>query len=286
MIIPNEKKVRIKRLIQGTATERDLDDFFLWARFNSYGYWSVQDIGHFIAHKQERDSGLTWTHASNVFLAINAHTDISIRKQIHLDDLRRGIIASCELDDATEVRRALGVGHNKIKKVTKRATIKIKAYDVEHNVLQGQFDVLESDVLKRYIGRFTAKSVFTQQRYIDNLSEYLLKMGLIKPEEKRLLYEQGDLIAAYIVAKMATSTIVYGGHEPIKLVAGYENTNGIDVLVVRANQRMADTYVNISFALFVTSCPVDSWCNRKVFETTPNDRLAFELLNGKLEPVL
>jgi hypothetical protein len=66
MILSEDHKRRVKRLLRGERNVCDLHALFSDLRMHKPGRASVQEIGHFAAHRYERDAGLSLERANDI----------------------------------------------------------------------------------------------------------------------------------------------------------------------------------------------------------------------------
>jgi hypothetical protein len=52
-----ELRRRVEQLLRGQFNQEHLTRLYLWLRSRSYGIASVREIGHFVAHADERSVG-------------------------------------------------------------------------------------------------------------------------------------------------------------------------------------------------------------------------------------
>lgn len=67
--------IRVSELIDGRNLALNLTKLYLHLRDRSYGLVTVQEIGHFIAHNDERDVGPTTQKAKDFFLNMRFHLE-------------------------------------------------------------------------------------------------------------------------------------------------------------------------------------------------------------------
>jgi hypothetical protein len=68
-----KSKIRVERLLRGEFRPDDMAGLFLFARDHCDGREAVADIGHFIAHHQERDRGIVTRLTREWFAVVRFH---------------------------------------------------------------------------------------------------------------------------------------------------------------------------------------------------------------------
>src|SRR3546814_9947920 len=63
-MLQEDHKRRVARLIRGERKVADLHNLFSDLRMHQPGRATVQEIGHFAAHRHERDKGISLTRAN------------------------------------------------------------------------------------------------------------------------------------------------------------------------------------------------------------------------------
>jgi hypothetical protein len=58
-MVDAKSRTRVKRLLRGDFHPADIKDLFIYLRFHCDGRKTVQEIGHFSSHQNERDRGIT-----------------------------------------------------------------------------------------------------------------------------------------------------------------------------------------------------------------------------------
>src|SRR3546814_12802936 len=65
-MLQEDHKRRVARLIRGERKVADLHNLFSDLRMHQPGRATVQEIGHFAAHRHERDKGISLTRATDI----------------------------------------------------------------------------------------------------------------------------------------------------------------------------------------------------------------------------
>src|SRR5258705_11504652 len=73
-VLPDQKsRARVQRLLTGTFRPDDLTGLFLYARDHCDGREPVAEIGHFVAHHNERDKGIVTRATRDWFTTMRFH---------------------------------------------------------------------------------------------------------------------------------------------------------------------------------------------------------------------
>jgi hypothetical protein len=87
-------RIRVERLLRGDKRPEDVAALFLALRDYSGGRECVVEIGNFIAHRGERNIGITTREARDFFTTVRFYTDYVYRKRpVNLLDLPKNIFS-------------------------------------------------------------------------------------------------------------------------------------------------------------------------------------------------
>src|SRR5258706_16464174 len=85
-------RIRVERLLRGDKKPEDVAALFLALRDYSGGRECVVEIGNFVAHRGERNVGITTREARDFFATVRFYTDHAYRNRpIDLLDLPKNI---------------------------------------------------------------------------------------------------------------------------------------------------------------------------------------------------
>jgi hypothetical protein len=75
-------RVRVERLLRGNFRAEDLNRLFLYARDRCQGRESVQEIGDFVAHHDERSKGVVTRRTRDFFFALALERSTAARRSM------------------------------------------------------------------------------------------------------------------------------------------------------------------------------------------------------------
>jgi hypothetical protein len=88
--MPDPKsRARVQRLLSGTFRPDDLTGLFLYARDHCDGRESVAEIGHFVAHHNERDRGIVTRSTRDWFAMARFHMPRFQNQNAAFDDPKK-----------------------------------------------------------------------------------------------------------------------------------------------------------------------------------------------------
>src|SRR3546814_3860977 len=88
-MLQEDHKRRVARLIRGERKVADLHNLFSDLRMHQPGRATVQEIGHFAAHRHERDKGISLTRANDILPSARLwHQQFNLTK-LTTDHLKR-----------------------------------------------------------------------------------------------------------------------------------------------------------------------------------------------------
>jgi len=117
MLIDDDLRGRVQRLLAGSHQVHDLHRLFLALRDRAHNRESVREIGDFVAHRAERQKGLVTQTGRDVFTSIDVWS-LSFRGQkTSLEDIARAAWANFRLasDSHAGSRLRLPAWHNQRK---------------------------------------------------------------------------------------------------------------------------------------------------------------------------
>ena len=248
-----EIRLRVRRLLNGARNVEDLNRLFNWLRFRSHGNPTIKEIGHFAAHQDKREQGISWQRARDIFYnarlvltVVRAHPDK--RPDITLPDYYEALRGSLSLLGPKSIRDGLGFGMKKARVILEGAIRKPPA----------SWQPQENRVVTFLQNRLTVRTVFDQADLFSSLCEVLLKEHLLDQEDVPRLEGQMGFVAMYAVSVMHLCEIDLGDAGTATLHAAVGSRGNI---VVAAHMPNVISKIDIGVPLFETDCSPTEWCH-------------------------
>ena len=256
-------KARVRRLIKGELNADDLTRIFLFIREYPDCNEVIKEIGHFIAHSNERDQGTAHKSVRNWFNAVRFSLTISIEQ---VCDLKRLPSVSPEY-----FRYAVDyIGGKAVYNATKvrsreAKTILSKLADRLTQNPDGTWFVpdeltREELILLKYISSLTvARPAFTPEILFDGFIAILKSHSLISQEEIKAHKSMLKLkVLLFVVAVMHNSNIKIDNELTVKLQARAHN----DSIVVGVGIPISQTPpINCVTDMLVVNLSPEEYCH-------------------------
>lgn len=108
MLLEDHRR-RVARLLRGERRVTDLDRLFADLRMLKPGRSSVQEIGHFAAHRDERDTGISLNRVNDIQISARLWQQQFDGKAPSIDDLREAARANFNIMPEPRIRERLGI---------------------------------------------------------------------------------------------------------------------------------------------------------------------------------
>jgi hypothetical protein len=260
MMKKEEVRLRLHRVLSGSRNVEHLNRLFNWLRFRSHGWRTIKEIGDFAAHQEKRDQGISWKRAKDIFfnarLFLTAIRLDNNADRVSLEDFHAALFASLDLIGPQRIKRDLGMGFEKARKIL-QAAVK-KSADAK-GLVKASWGPDEKRVVQYVQSRFSPAPVFDQVQLFDALSKVLLKEKLIETADLPRLEAQMGFIAMYVVSLMHLCELDLGSAGTITLRAAYSpQKHRIEIAAAMPN---VVGKVEIATPLFATDCCAEDWCD-------------------------
>lgn len=126
MLLEDHRR-RVTRLLRGERRVTDLDRLFADLRMLKPGHTSVQEIGHFAAHRDERENGISLSRANDIQTSAKLWQRQFEGKTPCLDDLREAARANFNIMPEPRVRERLGISKQTAQQSFNKAIRKYEA---------------------------------------------------------------------------------------------------------------------------------------------------------------
>ena len=118
---------RVARLLRGERRVTDLDRLFADLRMLKPGCSSVREIGHFAAHRDERDNGISLSRANDIQTSARLWQQQFDGRPPTVDDLREAGRANFNIMPEPRLRERLGISKQMAQQAFNKAIRKFEA---------------------------------------------------------------------------------------------------------------------------------------------------------------
>lgn len=290
-------RVRVKRLLRGDFRADDLTRLFLYARDRCDGRESVQEVGDFVAHHDERTKGLItrttrdwYVTAEFAALAMNNNR---LKKPFDLTKLPPDMANFL----GASFRRGFGPNHNRsLKEKTglSRAAAERLLSSIIKNFASNADGTLtvtashaktEIELIKYLCSYLAVSPAFNGDRLFDDFRETLKSHGLIQKSEMRDFEALKAAVALYAITVMHNCTIQIQDGVSTKLTAGANQLIEVSaaVPVPMTGVNSPGGQVKLASSIYETAFDRENYCETRLLamprpwtcdlEVTPNMRL-------------
>lgn len=270
-----KSRARVERLLSGILRQDDLTHLFLYARFHCDNRETVADIGHFIAHQDERDRGITtrsireWFASAQYILAPMCPGD-----RPHFD--ARALPHTAPAFFRISVNRLNG---ETLKKETglRRAKAHSMMVDLAARLTENPDGTwalppcsqAEIELVQYVSNRLIVRPAFTGERLLDEFLLTLKSNGLISKEEIRANYTLLDgAITLYAVASMHQSRVLLEDGSTVELTAHADTESGnISVLTGVPMMVNGSHYITVMSPIFIVGKDPLLHCTEELIKT-------------------
>ena len=259
MAIDVELRRRVERLLGGQILIEDLNRIFLGLRERFYGREAFQEIGHFIAHADERTHGVISKRARDYFLYMRIIMPVILKTP--------GFIASGSqfgaalkanlnlfLDDEIGMRRDVA------ESIVGRIATKVDRMQDGRLITKRPLTEKENELGKRLTAVIISRPIFTADVLCRDFIEVLAKNNILRGSEAINLSYIRDKLAAFAIWRMHGCTIILpDGAEATLHGSCQDNHVGVYVTVPRPSG--SDSRPYIALPVFIAETDVTSMCD-------------------------
>lgn len=251
-VIDDDLRARAARLRSGERRVEDLDRLFLGLRERHHGRASFREIGHFVAHRTERNQGLVTQIARDVFTSISVWS-LGLRNQKPFRaDLARAARANFRLASDLQIEQGCGLRRAAAKRSLESG---LKKFERGETITDAETEVLV------YLGnRFIWKPAFTDDELFNDFCYVLLRNGIIDQGGAKTLETSKVFITLYAIACMHGTSIRLDGTIGGNLLAGFANRDRHLEIKVQIRFDDAEKPILAPICMFLTSLSPKDHC--------------------------
>lgn len=258
----------VDHLLAGERNPDVLRRLFIYLRTRSYGHITVEELGHFVAHYDERDRGITWKRAVDFFTHMEFQalrlfdpwkSTIPPNKEL----MDRALRAGLRLTGPVSIREQTGLGFNAAKRLLETALPKIVIYKgdtlavVKDNVLTDS----ETKVIKAIAGNIISRPIFNASMVMEDLIKATIKNHILLSTEIYALRSQQEFVSAFVVTLMHNAAIPYESGRYGYLHGGtYSNGQQRRVKMACDFTISQGQRLTLGGAIYEPELDADEWC--------------------------
>ena len=268
-----DHKLRVARLLRGERKIGDLQSLFSDLRMHDPGRASVQEIGHFAAHREERDSGISLARANDIQtsarLWFRRHSG-SIPNERHLEEAGR---ANLRIMPEERIKEKLGISRQTAVQSFNKAIKKLQA--------DRPLKERELKVLKVFGFSMMWQFAFSDELLWSDFVDLLTEEGSLAKEDRASFGNVSTFVTLYALNMMhgARLKMADGKMAWLRLAA----IEGEDFLRIKAEIPVSDVPKSIttSVPMFETGLLVGEYCDPKLL-TELDEPIPAEIVGDRL----
>lgn len=265
-------RARVSRLVSGTFRTSDLNWLFIWLRERSNGMPSIIEIGHSLAHPDERDRGVVTESVTTFFRNIVMQVEFLDSEQV-----KEGILPSTSIllarknfdsFDSTFIKEKTSFSRAKARSVLEDSLKKLTLNSEGSYTVGSTLSTEEADVLSLCLFSFVVQPFLTPDRLWDDFCLALRKNDVLQIGERKQLQHIKDCVVLFAAATFHRVRIKLDDDYFGWLVAEL----AMDKIIVRAVvPSRLKTEVFICFSFMETGLDVHRYCESALAEISGPD---------------
>jgi len=263
-------RARVERLLRGDVRPDDLDRLFLYARDRCDGRESVQEVGDFVAHHNERTKGILTRCVQDWYVSSRFHFYMMDKPQgPDPNDLPSNfdavLWASFRRADAKEISRVIGLDRAEVSQRLPAITRGLKRNPDGSMALNNFYTRKELRIINGLSKMLIAKPAFDNDRLFDDLAATLKSHGLLYHSELRAFTDLKTVIGLFTITVMHNSTIRLGDGTAIRLKIN--DARGAQKLAVCAPVQVSvlqGSPIFVATAMFATEIDIQRACTAEL----------------------
>lgn len=291
-------RTRVERLLYGDFHTEDLTKLFLHVRMETQTQ-TVKELGHFIAHSDERVSGVTTDMAKEFFAIMRfwwaAMTPTGM--QLNWQNLPPDFITYLQANFKSLNRKIIfeqtGLKQREAIKAFEEVIPKFSRYANGRYYLFSRLPAIEEKLVRCLLSSMNTRPAFTANRLYNEFSNDLVRLGHLRTEELPRFKKIKPALSLFAIATMHGCRVILDDGSEARLYIT-EGVSGLEV-TARANAPTLNLpNLQTAGVMFITTLPAKIWCGeplRKLLQPNshpyPMEEIAIELRDTqKLEAIL
>jgi hypothetical protein len=289
----HHNRIRLERLICGPFETSDLTRLFLALRMDAETE-TVREIGHFVAHSDEREQGLTTNIARDFFVVIK----FVLLNLIKTPQRPVLFIDPRKLDPLFIPYARINFENLSKRLIFKETGLKQKQAIATLESMIGKFEPTqqgcltlkqplndsEVNLFRCLVSHYVITYAFDEVRLFNEFCHDLQAQGLLRSDEKELLRAKAPSISLFAITAMHGCNIIISDDFNARLSIGLVDKDQLCVTATVHCPTANIPTLRMATAMFKTSLPRTLWCDKALAEAiaanpsrTPNSERVIEL---------
>lgn len=254
MLLEDHRR-RVTRLLRGERHVTDLDRLFADLRMLKPGRSSVQEIGHFAAHRDERDSGISLSRANDIQTSARLWQQQFDGRTPSVDDLREAGRANFNIMPEPRLRERLGISKQTAQQSFNKAIRKFEACR--------PLKAREQEVLKVFGLSMMWQFALDDQTLCTDFADLLVMEGALADSARAEFERAYQFISLYALSIMHGSRLRMSDGDTTQLRLASSDSG---FLRIKAQIPVTDTPkpITTSVPLFETALSADIHCEAQL----------------------
>jgi hypothetical protein len=287
-VVDQGLRARVERLLSAEFRPDDLTRLFLYARDRCDGRESVQEVGDFVAHKDERTKGLITRTTRDWFENVRFAVPVIMGNKPDAQNLPPNfpdvLSAMLRRLDGPTIKGRTGINlaeaHGMVPGIIKKLVKRPSGF---FSFPENSFTMKEAALLDCLTSYIVSKTAFDGERLFVDLSATLKSHSLLHKSELKAFEELRPRVSLFAVTVMHNCTVRLQDGSAVKLQATKDERNGIAIMAPVPVLRPDGSEIRISSAIFSSGVDAASHCGPELLamqdgwpfdlELTPNGLL-------------
>ncbi len=261
-------RARVLRMLGGDVQAADLRSVLADLRFKARTHPQVKEVGHFDAHRENKDNGLVRMRAHSMFTHIKFYASLSMFNENPLSSpmFRDGIVANFDVVDPILFRTTVGVGKKRARRHLNTALAKLVQGKGGSWEVTAPLILVEEKMLNFLATTFASRAEFSDASLVAGLKSSLTGNDIFDPNELADIGRLKSPLALHTLTAMHGSTILFpdgtSARPAIRGGSGATLEIGAHTVIPIPKEP------RINLALFATSVPTEV-CEGRLLENLP-----------------
>ena len=246
---------RVARLLRGARHVDDLNRLFADLRLMKPGRASVQEIGNFAAHREERNSGITLQRVNDIQTSARLWHSQFQKGTPSADDIKRAGRANLNIMPEESIRERFGISRQTAQQVFNKGLRKFQ----ERRPLKAR----ELEVVTTLGLSMMWEVAFTGSILFSDFTDLLIEEGALESSAKDNFESVTHFVNLYALLIMHGTRLKLPDGDIAQLRLAASNSNTLRV-VAHIPIAHIPKPITISVPLFETSLPSQTYCDPTV----------------------
>lgn len=255
-----EMRWRVERLLAGDLQTEHMTRLFLWLRQRTYGVVTIKEVGHFIAHPDERNLGPVTKEVQDFFTFLRLRLPL-LGETIDLSNMPPGfkaaLLGNFRKITAAIIKRDTGLKRKDAGEALKSALDKFSDDTAQAASLKTALTPNELAILRCCLSYIVSKPAFTAADLYRDFVFVLCKNKLLDNAEKPRLETVRSLLVLYAITSMHQVDLILEDGWNANLSAGV--FDGRIQVTATAKVPSKKSEVSVAFPFFETDLRAEEW---------------------------